>query len=142
MGVEHLFQLGLAESADALVHDRAEAVREAISGLLKKSSPVTLKTVKARQAELARRLKRFGETADPDAVWKAMGVRDIAAGLAGLGFKRGDKLSVVGDNRPQLYIAQLSASGSSVSAAEARASRGVIEPSVSMSSTRRSYAVD
>jgi long-chain acyl-CoA synthetase len=34
-------------------------------------------------------------------------VRDFALGLAALGFKRGDKLSVVGDNRPQLYIAQL-----------------------------------
>ncbi|MBS0547925.1 MAG: AMP-binding protein [Proteobacteria bacterium] len=36
-------------------------------------------------------------------------MRDLALGLASLGFKRGDKLSVVGDNRPQLYIAQLSA---------------------------------
>jgi long-chain acyl-CoA synthetase len=36
-------------------------------------------------------------------------VRDFALGLASLGFKRGDKLSVVGDNRPQLYCAQLSA---------------------------------
>ncbi len=36
-------------------------------------------------------------------------MRDFALGLASLGFKRGDKLSVVGDNRPQLYIAQLSA---------------------------------
>ncbi len=36
-------------------------------------------------------------------------VRDFALGLAALGFKRGDKLSVVGDNRPQLYMAQLSA---------------------------------
>ncbi|MPZ35504.1 MAG: AMP-binding protein, partial [Rhodospirillales bacterium] len=36
-------------------------------------------------------------------------VRDFALGLAALGFKRGDKLSVVGDNRPQLYFAQLSA---------------------------------
>jgi long-chain acyl-CoA synthetase len=36
-------------------------------------------------------------------------VRDFALGLAALGFKRGDKLSVVGDNRPQLYCAQLSA---------------------------------
>jgi len=35
-------------------------------------------------------------------------VRDFALGLAAMGFKRGDKLSVVGDNRPQLYIAQLS----------------------------------
>jgi long-chain acyl-CoA synthetase len=34
-------------------------------------------------------------------------VREFALGLAALGFKRGDKLSVVGDNRPQLYIAQL-----------------------------------
>src|SRR5258707_4901806 len=36
-------------------------------------------------------------------------VRDFALGLAALGFRRGDKLSVVGDNRPQLYFAQLSA---------------------------------
>ena len=36
-------------------------------------------------------------------------VRDLALGLAALGFGRGDKLSVVGDNRPQLYFAQLAA---------------------------------
>ena len=36
-------------------------------------------------------------------------MRDLALGLAALGFRRGDKLSVVGDNRPQLYVAQLSA---------------------------------
>ena len=30
-------------------------------------------------------------------------VRDFALGLASLGFKRGDKLAVIGDNRPQLY---------------------------------------
>jgi long-chain acyl-CoA synthetase len=34
-------------------------------------------------------------------------VRNFALGLAALGFKRGDKLSVIGDNRPQLYFAQL-----------------------------------
>jgi long-chain acyl-CoA synthetase len=34
-------------------------------------------------------------------------VRDLALGLASMGFKRGDKLSAVGDNRPQLYVAQL-----------------------------------
>ena len=34
-------------------------------------------------------------------------VRDFALGLASMGFARGDKLSVVGDNRPQLYVAQL-----------------------------------
>ncbi len=36
-------------------------------------------------------------------------MRDLALGLVAIGFKRGDKLSVVGDNRPQLYIAQLAA---------------------------------
>jgi long-chain acyl-CoA synthetase len=36
-------------------------------------------------------------------------VRDFALGLAALGFARGDKLSVIGDNRPRLYWAQVSA---------------------------------
>ena len=69
----------LLGDAEALVHDRAEAIREAIAGFLKRSAPVTLKSLKARQAALAKRLKRFGETADPDTVWKGMGVRDIGA---------------------------------------------------------------
>ena len=34
-------------------------------------------------------------------------VRDFALGLAALGFRRGDRLSVIGDNRPRLYAAQL-----------------------------------
>jgi len=36
-------------------------------------------------------------------------LRDLALGLRLLGFRRGDKLSVVGDNRPALYLAQLAA---------------------------------
>jgi long-chain acyl-CoA synthetase len=36
-------------------------------------------------------------------------VRDIALGLASLGFQRGDTLSVIGDNRPRLYWAQVAA---------------------------------
>jgi long-chain acyl-CoA synthetase len=36
-------------------------------------------------------------------------VRDFALGLAAHGFRRGDKLSVIGDNRPRLYAAQLAA---------------------------------
>jgi long-chain acyl-CoA synthetase len=36
-------------------------------------------------------------------------VRDFALGLASLGFKRGDRLSIIGDNRPRLYAAQLAA---------------------------------
>jgi long-chain acyl-CoA synthetase len=36
-------------------------------------------------------------------------VRDFALGLAALGFARGDALSVIGDNRPRLYWAQVAA---------------------------------
>src|SRR5437867_616264 len=36
-------------------------------------------------------------------------VRDVALGLAAHGFHRGDKLAVIGDNRPRLYWAQLAA---------------------------------
>jgi len=36
-------------------------------------------------------------------------VRLLALGLAALGFERGDKLSVIGDNRPRLYWAQVAA---------------------------------
>jgi len=32
-------------------------------------------------------------------------VQELAAGLAALGFKRGDKLGIIGDNRPRLYWA-------------------------------------
>lgn len=35
--------------------------------------------------------------------------RKFVLGLASLGFKRGDRLSVIGDNRPQLYWAQVAA---------------------------------
>jgi long-chain acyl-CoA synthetase len=36
-------------------------------------------------------------------------VRDFALGLAALGFKRGERLSIIGDNRPRLYWAQVAA---------------------------------
>jgi long-chain acyl-CoA synthetase len=36
-------------------------------------------------------------------------VRDFALGLSAHGFRRGDKLAVIGDNRPRLYWAQLAA---------------------------------
>jgi len=36
-------------------------------------------------------------------------VHDFTLGLAAHGFRRGDKLSVIGDNRPRLYWAQLAA---------------------------------
>ena len=69
----------LLGDADALAHDSPEAVRDAIARLLTKSNAVSLASVKARQKDLEKRLKKFGTTDDPDAVWKGMGVRDIAA---------------------------------------------------------------
>jgi len=36
-------------------------------------------------------------------------VRALACGLAALGFKRGDKLAIVGDNRPRLYWSMVAA---------------------------------
>src|ERR1700716_3003568 len=36
-------------------------------------------------------------------------VREVALGLAALGVKRGERLSVIGDNRPRLYWAQVAA---------------------------------
>jgi long-chain acyl-CoA synthetase len=32
-------------------------------------------------------------------------VREMAMGLASLGFRRGDNLAIIGDNRPRLYMA-------------------------------------
>jgi malonate decarboxylase beta subunit len=73
----------LLGDADALVHDAPEAVRDALTKLIGKSKPVNVGSVKARQKELQKRLKRFGATDDPNAVWKGMGVRNIeAASLA------------------------------------------------------------
>ncbi|MEO8558556.1 MAG: AMP-binding protein [Rhodospirillales bacterium] len=49
-------------------------------------------------------------------IWQTFGwaayaehVRDFALGLAALGFARGEKVTVVGDNRPRLYWAQVAA---------------------------------
>jgi long-chain acyl-CoA synthetase len=36
-------------------------------------------------------------------------VKDFALGLASMGFKRGDKLAIIGDNRPQLYFGMAAA---------------------------------
>jgi malonate decarboxylase beta subunit len=69
----------LLGDAETLVHDEADAIRIAVAKLLAKSSPVSLAAVKARQKELAARLKRFGKTTDPDEIWKSLGVRDVAA---------------------------------------------------------------
>jgi len=69
---------------------------------------------------LRRNMKKFprkpGMREKDGGIWKTYSwrdcyahVRDFACGLAATGFKRGDKLSVLGDNRAHLYWAQLAA---------------------------------
>jgi long-chain acyl-CoA synthetase len=43
--------------------------------------------------------------------WRAVAdnVRDLACGLSALGFRRGENLAIIGDNRPQLYWAMAAA---------------------------------
>lgn len=69
----------LLGDADALAGDSSAQVADEIKKLLKKSSPLTLAGLKARQRELEKRLKTFGKTGDPDAIWKALGIKDTAA---------------------------------------------------------------
>jgi long-chain acyl-CoA synthetase len=63
-----------------------------------------------------RKGRRPGMREKDRGIWQTYGwracqehVRDFALGLAALGFRRGDKLSVLGDNRARLYWAQLAA---------------------------------
>jgi long-chain acyl-CoA synthetase len=66
------------------------------------------RAVRYRDAH-ATREKEFG-------IWQAWtwhelaeDVQDLACGLAGLGFHRGDKIAIIGDNRPRLYAAMCAA---------------------------------
>ncbi|MFW9320198.1 hypothetical protein ACN9OL_12225, partial [Glaesserella parasuis] len=59
--------------------------------------------VRTRPAAPAYREKEYGIWQTYDWAHVEGEVRRLAAGLADLGFGRGDKLIVVGDNRPRLY---------------------------------------
>jgi long-chain acyl-CoA synthetase len=66
------------------------------------------RAVRYRDAHAARE-KEFG-------IWQswtwhelAEEIQDLAAGLAELGFQRGDKIAIIGDNRPRLYGAMCAA---------------------------------
>src|SRR5262245_62168019 len=81
------------------------------------ADPSSLTTLPRLLLRNARDLSRRTAVREKDrGIWQAWTwreyadhVRDLALGLASLGFKRGDKLSVIGDNRPRLYTAQLAA---------------------------------
>lgn len=69
----------LLGDADALVDDATDAVRAGIGALLGKSAKPDLASAQAAQQQLQARLEQFGKTTNPDEIWTAAGVSDIAA---------------------------------------------------------------
>ena len=79
------------------------AATEKLSQVLDTIPKLLLDHAKKRADRPANRLKDLG-------IWQtwtwfdvAEEVRNLACGLAKIGFQRGDKLAVIGDNRPRLY---------------------------------------
>jgi len=79
------------------------AATEKLSQVLDTIPKLLLDHAKKRANRPANRLKNLG-------IWQtwtwsevADEVRNLACGLAKIGFQRGDKLAVIGDNRPRLY---------------------------------------
>ena len=68
---------------------------------------IMLQHAKRRPEGAAFREKDYGIWQTYDWGETAKGVRALACGLAELGIQRGDRISIVGDNRPQLYWAFL-----------------------------------
>ena len=93
-------------------HERTErAARAVATGMTATTLPRLLRRNAETDGRSGRRCaKRTTASGSPTAgaqYWEE--VRDFALGLAAHGFGRGDKLSVIGDNRPRLYWAQLAA---------------------------------
>jgi long-chain acyl-CoA synthetase len=61
----------------------------------------------ARRPAMREKHRGVWQTMSWESYWEE--IRDFALGLAAADFRRGDKLSVIGDNRPRLYGAQLAA---------------------------------
>jgi long-chain acyl-CoA synthetase len=70
---------------------------------------LVLQLAERRGAHPATREKEFGIWQTYSWKQAAEAVRTIACGFASLGMQRGDKLAIIGDNRPQLYWSMLAA---------------------------------
>jgi long-chain acyl-CoA synthetase len=93
--------MALAETETAVESSPREAAQAAADTFPK----LLLENARVRGARPCIREKDYG-------IWQSWGwgqvareVQDFAAGLAAIGFRRGDKLGVIGDNRPRLYWA-------------------------------------
>ena len=98
-------------TSDATVVTRPEHRAIAASGIdaLDTFPKMLLAHARLRPERPAMREKDYG-------IWQSWSwaavageVEALAGGLAALGFARGDKLAIVGDNRPRLYWAQMAA---------------------------------
>ena len=75
MGGKHRYLIG---EADGYAFDDIADIRRVLGPLLARPVALTLDTVLAEHAALARRLQRFGDAADATDIWSALGVTDPA----------------------------------------------------------------
>src|SRR5512134_2294826 len=97
------------EQGPVLTMPAAKEVRQGDTAACDTFPKLLLRNAQLRSNRPAMREKDYG-------IWQTFTwaqveaeVRALACGLATLGFRRGDKLAVIGDNRPQLYWAMIAA---------------------------------
>lgn len=74
----------LLGDTDFLCDDDATAVRKTVVRAIRKAAPPSLRSIRARQEQLASRLQKYKTKDDPRKLWRALGIRDAtAASLAG-----------------------------------------------------------
>ncbi len=93
MGGKHRYLIG---GADLFVEDHAGAFRQAAEAALRRPAGLKLSTLKAEQARLKRRLRRFGHAKDGSEVWSALGIGDPDA-MPGLAYH--DFVRLAADHR-------------------------------------------
>src|SRR5438270_9658719 len=91
-------------TASALVRDEQNEAAEA-SGAADTFPKLLLEHTRRRPDRPANREKDYGIWQSRSWLEVAAEVEALACGLAADGFRRGDKLAIIGDNRPRLYWA-------------------------------------
>src|SRR5215471_18219565 len=94
-------------SADVLAPMReSQTVVAASPGCAPDTFPkLLLEHARVRPERAANREKKYGIWQSWSWAEVAAEVEALACGLAAMGFRRGDKLAIIGDNRPRLYWA-------------------------------------
>jgi len=92
----------MTRSVSSLVCDRAPTDR---AGVLDTFPKLLLEHARVRPERPANREKDYGIWQSWSWAEVAAEVEALACGLSAMGFRRGDKLAIIGDNRPRLYWA-------------------------------------